>query len=290
MERPRLPLTWADWVSGEWLGDANPVGAMKPAIAGSLDGLAKAVGATLGALDKGAAAPPFMLQTILDGARSRLRGRVLTVRHGAGELRLRLDDLRFDPASLPLAVGQLGSIHVDASNVEWVGGQLDVLHVEFANVHIRPGFTPTLVTAPVRLRATIGQSALDGFLAGVADKVHLDLGDGTATARRPGRESWGHASVTPRLEGGRVRLVATGISVRSRAFTTPRGGVPSVLVDVPALPGRMRLTDLELGDHALIVDGVIDELHEPMTAQQLATVSALVRSGVPELDLTPWSP
>src|SRR4051794_22072261 len=160
-----MPLTWSDWVSGDWLGTANPMGVVKPALAGSVDNLARAVGATLGALDKTTAvAPPFMLQAILDGARSRLRGRDLVVRHGDGELQLHLDDLQFDLATIPLAVGQLGTISIDASNVSWgpPGGQLDTLHVEFANVHIRPGFAPMIVSAPIRLHATIGQAALDG--------------------------------------------------------------------------------------------------------------------------------
>jgi hypothetical protein len=283
-----LPLTWSDWVSGDWLGDANPIGVVKPAVAGSIDSLTRAVGATLGALDKTTnLAPPFMLQTILDGARSRLRGRDLVVRSGDAELRLRLDDLRFDLATLPLAVGQLGSIHVDASNVVWPGGQLDTLVVEFANVHVRPGFVPMLVTAPIRLHATIRQDALDGFLAGVASKVRVELGDRTATARRPGRESWGHAKVEPRVEDGKVRLVATEFSLRSRALRAPGGGVPSVLVDLPQLPGGMRVTAMKLADHAVLVDALIEELEEPITAQQLANVSSLVRVGAPEIDVSP---
>src|SRR4051812_25746440 len=251
-----MPLTWSDWVSGDWLGPANPMGVVKPALAGSVDNLARAVGATLGALDKTTTlAPPFMLQAILDGARSRLRGRDLAIRSGDGELRLHLDDLQFDLASIPLAVGQLGTITVDARDVSWgpVGvekpaGRLDTLHVEFANVHIRPGFTPMLVSAPMRLHATIGQAALDGFLEGVAGKVRVELGDKQATAVRPGRESWGNAAVEPRVEAGKVRLVATAISVRSRALRAPGSGVPSVLIDLPQLPGGMQVRHIELGD------------------------------------------
>ncbi|HEY3832759.1 MAG TPA: hypothetical protein VGO03_10730 [Acidimicrobiia bacterium] len=318
MDRPRLPLTWTDWASGDWLGDANPMGVMKPALAGSIDGLTRAVGATLGAIDKSATlAPQFMLETILDGARSRLRGRDLVIRNGDGALRLHLDDLRFDLAALPLAVGQLGSIHADASKVSWPlplgargdapegradasasgrsragveNGALDLLHVEFANVHIRPGFAPVLVTAPIRLRATIGQGALDGFLAGVADKVHVELGDHTATARRPGHESWGHATVEPRVEDAKMRLVATGVSVRSRAMRAPGRGLPAVLVDLPTLPGGMRITRIEVGDHVVHVDALIESLEEPITAQQLATVASLVRVGAPEIDLSPSTP
>jgi hypothetical protein len=242
---------------------------------------------TLGAIDKSATlAPQFMLETILDGARSRLRGRDLVIRHGDGALHLHLDDLRFDLAALPLAVGQLGSIHVDASAVRWPGGALDALHVEFANVHIRPGFAPVLVTAPIRLRGAIGQAALDGFLAGVADKVHVELGDRAATARRPGHESWGHASVEPRVEGGRMRLVATGVTVRSRALRAPGRGLPAILVDLPALPRGMRVTGMALGDHVVHVDALIEALEEPITAQQLATVASLVRLGAPEIDVS----
>ncbi|HEY1737914.1 MAG TPA: hypothetical protein VGI86_04355 [Acidimicrobiia bacterium] len=304
MDRPRLPLTWTDWVSGDWLGDANPMGVMKPALAGSIDGLSRAVGATLGAIDKSATlAPQFMLETILDGARSRLRGRDLVIRHGDGELRLHLDDLRFDLAALPLAVGQLGSIHADASHVTWPLGAevetagveqplaaLDSLHVEFANVHIRPGFAPVLVTAPIRLHATIGQAGLDGFLADRADKVHVELGDHTATARRPGHEAWGHATVEPRVEDGRMRLVATGVSVRSRALRAPGRGLPAILVDLPTLPGGMRVTRMEVGDHVVHVDALIESLEEPITAQQLANVASVVRVGAPDIDLSPHTP
>jgi hypothetical protein len=283
-----MPLTWSDWVSGEWLGTANPMGVVKPALAGSVDNVARAVGATLDALDKTSSlAPPFMLQAILDGARSRLRGRDLVIRNGDGELRLHLDDLQFDLAAIPLAVGQLGTIHVDASAVSWPGGSLDTLHVEFANVHIRPGFTPVLVSAPIRLHATIGQAALDGFLDGVASKVRVELGDKRATAIRPGRETWGHAAVEPRVEAGKVRLVATGITVRSRALRAPGGGVPSLLVDLPRLPGGMQVRHMELGDRVVHVDALVEEIQEPITAQQLANVSSLVRLGAPEIDLTP---
>ncbi len=287
MDGPRLPLTWSDWASGDWLGDANPLGVVKPAIAGSIDGLTRAVGATLGALEHTATlAPQFMLEAILDGARSRLLGRDLVVRHGDGELRLHLDDLRFDLAALPLAVGQLGSIHVDASAVAWPAGRLDALHVEFANVHIRPGFAPALVGAPVRLRATVGQEALDGFLAGVATKVHVELGERTAVAVRPGRESWGHARVEPRVEGGRMRLVAMGFSVRSRALRAPGRGLPAVLVDLPTLPRGMRVKHLELGDRVVLVDAILEQFEEPITPQQLARVASLVRAGAPEIDLS----
>ena len=288
MERPRLPLTWADWVSGDWLGDANPIGVVKPALAGSLDGLGRAVGATLGAIDKTTAvAPQFMLEAILEGARNRLRGRDLVVRHGDGELRLRLADLHFELAALPLAVGQLGTIHVDTSDVAWPGGRLTTMHVDFANVHIRPGLSPRLITAPVRVRATLGQDALDDFLADVADKVRVELGDHVATAFRPGREAWGHASVEPRLEGGRVRLVATGLTVRSRALRAPGGGLPSFLIDLPTLPRGLRVTHMELGDHRVVVDALVEELEEPITAQQLAKVASLVRAGADDIDFGP---
>ncbi len=287
MEPPRLPLTWSDWVSGEWLGDANPVGVVRPALAGSIESISRAINVTLGALDKTTTlAPQFMIETILDGARSRLRGRDLVIRNGDAELRLHLDDLRFDLAALPLAVGQLGSIHVDASSVDVPAGHLETLHVEFANVYIRPGFTPMLVTAPIRLRATIGQAGLDGFLREVAGKVHVELGDHTATAVRPGRETWGHAQVEPRVEGNRLRLVATQFALGSRALRAPGGGVPSVLVDLPTLPRGMRVTHVELGERVVVVDALIEALEEPITAQQLANVSSLVRVGAPEIDLS----
>jgi hypothetical protein len=292
MDKPRIPLTWSDWVSGEWLGAANPlnpIGRVAPVVAGSIDTFARVVGATLGAASErgGPAAPQFLIEQILNNARARLVGRELTLQGGTAQLQLVLDDLRFAASPLGLALGQFGTITAEASNVRWDGGRLNELIVKFKNVHLRPGTQPALIIAPIKFTATIRQDVVNELIADAADKVSVELLDGgVATARRPGRESWGSANVTPRIEGHNVRLVATGLTLGSRSFSTQRGGVPSALLDVPTLPGGMRMTDIALGDSCVIVEAVIDEWREPLNAQQLLMLSDLVRSDTSKLDFT----
>ena len=289
MDKPRIPLTWSDWASGDWLGPANPLGVVAPVVAESIDRFTRVVNATLGAAAQtGPAAPQLIIEQILKTARSRLVGRDLTLRAGtdAATMRLHLDDLRFAMTPLTVAVGQLGTIEAIASNVSWDGGRLNALTISFANVHVRPGMQPALVIAPIRFHATIKQDVLDELLAPSTDKVSVELAaDGVAYARRPGREQWGHAHVRPRIEGDHIRLVATGLTVRTKSFNAPRNGIPSVLLDIPKLPGSMRLTNIALGDHCVIVDAVIDEWSELLTPQQLIMLGELVRNGSQTYDM-----
>ena len=98
MDKPRIPVTWSDWVSGDWLGAANPmspIAKVAPVVAGSIDTFARVVGATLGAASErgGPAAPQFIIEQILSTARARLVGRDLTLKNGSSALHLVLDDL-----------------------------------------------------------------------------------------------------------------------------------------------------------------------------------------------------
>ncbi len=292
MDKPRIPLTWSDWASGDWLGVANPMnplGRVAPAVAGSIDTFARVVGATLGAAAErgGPAAPQFLIEQILSTARTRLVGREISLKAGSGELHLTLEDLRFSASPLGLALGQFGTITTDASNVSWDGGRLNSLTVKFKNVHLRPGAQPALIIAPIKFSATIRQDVLNQLIAGAADKVSVELQpNGIAVARRPGRESWGSAQVTPRIEDQNVRLVAKGLTVGTRSFTTQRAGIPSALIEVPPLPGGMRMTDIALGDSCVNIEAVINEWREPVTAQQLLMLSDLVRSDNTQLDFS----
>ena len=292
MDKPRIPVTWSDWVSGDWLGAANPlspIGKVAPVVAGSIDTFARVVGATLGAASErgGPAAPQFIIEQILSTARARLVGRDLTLQSGSAALHLVLNDLKFAASPLGLALGQFGTITAHASNVRWDGGRLNALTVKFKNVHLRPGAQPALIIAPIKFSATIRQDVLDELIADAADKVSVELCDGgTALARKPGRESWGNANVTPRIEGNNVRLVATGLTVGSRSFNTQRGGVPSALIKIPPLPAGMRMTDIALGDSCVSIEAVITEWREPINAQQLLMLSELVRSDNSNLDFS----
>ncbi len=305
MDRPRLPLTWSDWVSGDWLGAANPVGFVAPVVEKSIDRFAKVVNATLtsgigagvasglgatldAASDLGPAAPQLIIEQILKTAGARLVGRDLTLATGSDSstMQLHLADLHFAMTPLALAVGQLGTVTANTTNVAWDGGRLNALDMTFANVHLRPGMQPAMVIAPLRFRATIRQDVLDELLADTADKVTVHLApSGVAYARKPGKEHWGSAQVTPRIEGDSIRLVARGVTVGTRSFNAPRSGIPSALLTIPTLPGGMRLTDIRLGDSCVEVEAVIDEWSEPLTPQQLLMIAELVRSGEERIDL-----
>ena len=61
--------------------------------------------------------PVAALESLLRAAGRRLAGRRLTVPGTGGALRLRLTALRVDPEPLGVAVGQLGDVTVEATDV-----------------------------------------------------------------------------------------------------------------------------------------------------------------------------
>ncbi len=292
MDKPRIPITWSDWVSGDWLGPANPrtpLGKVAPVVAESIDTFARVVGATLGTAAElgGPAAPQFLIEQLLSTARARLVGRSLALKSGLATLHLTLDDLQFAASPLGFALGQFGTITADTSKVSWDGGRLDALTVKFKNVHLRPGTQPALIIAPIKFSAEIKQDVLNELIADAAEKVSVELQpNGVAIARRPGRETWGNAQIVPRIEGNNVRLVATGVTVGSRSFSTTRAGVPSALIEVPKLPGGMRMTDISIGDSCVRIEAIINEWREPISAQQLVMLSEMARTDSDQLDFS----
>lgn len=283
-------FSWTDWVSDQWQTMADSAAAMVPGAPGNpLTSMAGALAGSLDAMPVGTPmAPQLLAEQLLDLAQSRLRGRELTIATGSpsGDARLRLRDVRFELSPLPLAVGQLGMVEVDADSLAWGAVRLRNVSASFANVHVRPGLTPTLVCAPVRLHAVIGQAELDEMIAGTSMGVHVELtDDGPALLTGPSWQRLGRAQVEPWLDDDRIRFRTGGVVVRGRRLALPRTQLPGVSLALPPLPVGLRLTRIELRAGQVHVDGLVEELRAPLATDQLQRLAKAMRAGAAQLDL-----
>ena len=109
--------------------------------------------------------PVAALESLLRAAGRRLAGRRLTVPGTGGALHLRLTALRLDPEPLGLAVGQLGDVTVEATDVVWRDITFRSAVLVARNVHVRPQPVPTAVAAPVTLDLALDPVAVCERLA-----------------------------------------------------------------------------------------------------------------------------
>jgi hypothetical protein len=271
--RPRFPTTWSDWVSGDWLAPATDIVNRMVGVATELAPLAT---------------PQAFIGQLITQIEQRLAGRDLTLQTSKGEVRLVLDALRADPTSAGLAVGQLGDVELQARDVRWEDHAVDRLEMRFRNVHVRPGSDPVLVTAPIDVTVRAGQATVDDLVGPRVAKLTVEvIEDNVALVGLAGKERLGKVEVVPRIEGGKVRAVATGLRVAGRRIGLPWGGVATVAIDIPPLPEGFQVRSAELHGGQVVVHGMIDELRYPLVAAQLQATDRLVRAGASAFDLRP---
>jgi hypothetical protein len=285
--RLRLPQTWSEWVNADWFGVDDPFGVMPAvteAITGGFDMFSRMLG-NAATTDAGPAPPQMVLDGLLGLVRERVTGRSITLAAGEREVQVVLNDIRFRPSPIDLAVGRVGDVEVNAADVQWDDGRVERVDVRFGNVHVRPGTTPVLVTAPIELRAIVGGDFVAELVTRRAPWLAIELHEGQATVAWKGRERWGRAVVVPHLEGERIRFTAAAVAVGSRKVGVPRR-VPSVLVDVPSLPAGMRVTGLALEEGTVVVDALLPELVQPLRLDRLQVLERLARAGAGRYELS----
>ncbi len=276
--RPRLPRSWSDWASGDWLGAANPLGAARPGLAGlptpeDMAALAPVFG------------PQQVLRRLITEVQQRLVGRAISFTTGAGEWGLVPTGLAADPQPLGLTLAQLGTIEVAATGVRSPWLEADRGTATFRNVHVQPGVPAVLVAAPVDLHVVLGQEALDRLLVAHLERFSVRLdGEGRALVALAGRERTGWAEVVPRLEGRAVRLVATGIGAIGRRIPLPRA-MGTLRLELPPFPEGLRLDAIEIVGGEVQARGALDELRLPLASGRLQRFERLMRQGAARFDL-----
>ena len=119
--------------------------------------------------------PVAALESLLRAAGRRLAGRQLTVPGTGGALRLRLTALRLDPEPLGLAIGQIGEVTVEATEVLWRDITFRRAVLVARNVHVRPQPVPTAVAAPVILDVVVDPAVVRERLAATHPQLRLEV-------------------------------------------------------------------------------------------------------------------
>jgi hypothetical protein len=218
--------------------------------------------------------PVAALESLLRAAGRRLAGRRLTVPGTGGALRLRLTALRLDPEPLGLAVGQLGDVTLEATDVEWRDLLFRSAVLVARNVHVRPQPVPTAVAAPVTLDLALDPVVVCERLAathpGLRLSVHREAPHARAHwARHP---EWGWVGLQPDITATALLLRPTAVDVRGRTRSLP-GWLPTVRVRLPQLPRGLRLRDVEIADDTAIVLHLgTDEWREKVPPRRLTAL------------------
>jgi hypothetical protein len=218
--------------------------------------------------------PVAALESLLRAAGRRLAGRRLTVPGTGGALRLRLNALRLEPEPLGMAVGQLGDVTVEATDVVWRDITFRSAVLVARNVHVRPQPVPTAVAAPVTLELALDPVVVGERLAATHPELRLSLHREAPHARAhwARRPEWGWVGLKPEITTTALLLRPTAVSVRGRARALP-GWLPTVRVGLPQLPRGLRLRDVAVADDAAIVLHIAaDEWREEVPPRRLTAL------------------
>lgn len=279
--------SWADWVSGAWLGRVPGLERIGPALTDPLGAMGRLVGATLGAtaaaMEPVIPSPPALLSRFIDAVAAAVVGRRITVSAGDAEVSLQLRGLSADPSPIELALGHVRDVRVDAVDVSWPDGSLDGLTAVFRNVHVRPGLAPVLVAAPIELHAVAGEAVVNQLAA--SHRCVVALGDGKATVRMKGWEQWGAAEIEPRISGTALHLVPKAVSMGVLRFSLPSAVMPTVAIDLPTLPHGLVITGCSLGERRLEVDAIVPMVETPLDLPVVQQLERRARAGADRFEL-----
>lgn len=220
------------------------------------------------------ALPVAALESLLRAAGKRLAGRRLTVPGTGGALRLRLTALRLDPEPLGMAIGQLGDVRLEASDVVWRDITFRSATLVARNVHVRPQPVPTAVAAPVTLDLTLDPDVVCERLAATHPAIRLSVHPDAPHARAhwARRPRWGWVGLKPEITASALLLRPIAVRVRGRTRALP-AWLPTVRIGLPRLPRGLRLRDVEVqADAGIVLRIATDEWREKVPPRRLAAL------------------
>ena len=283
-------MSWSGWIRGDWIGKQLGIPSV-PGVAKSMGALQRLLGAAVGTTtDLGSIAPPIIVEQLIELARDRLVGRLLTLETRSGEVRCVVGRIDASPSPVGLAVGQLGDVNVTATDVRWERGRLDEVEIRFGNVHVQPALQPIIVAAPVEVIARVhGETVVDLVAERVPRAVVELAGDSVMTVGLAGHHRMGQAEVVPRLVGGQVRLVATAVRVAGRRLAYRRG-VPVASVDVPHFRSGFRAHDVVVDGSTVVITGNVAEVARRLSLGTLKDVQQRLRDRQDHYDIRAEDP
>jgi hypothetical protein len=223
--------------------------------------------------------PVAALESLLRAVGKRLTGRRLTVPGTGGALRLRLTALRLDPEPLGLAIGQLGDVRVEATDIEWRDVTFRSAVLVARNVHVRPQPVPTAVSAPVTLDVVVDPAVVRDRLTASHPALRLSLHRDAPQARAhwARHPEWGWVGLQPEITTTALLLRPCGVDVRGRSRALP-AWLPTVRIGLPQLPRGLRLRDVAVqADTGIVLHLATDEWREPVPPRRLAALLTRVQ-------------
>jgi len=213
--------------------------------------------------------------------RDNLRGTRRTFVIAGQTVTMELDDLSVSTGA-GLVFGQFDDVTVAVKDVDWDGRLVSRLTLVGHNVHLRPGLTPTVVASPVTFEACVDADDLGTWVPDIIRRrLHVDIGDDrVARVHIRDREHLGAVEIDVRVEGPFLVLDPTSLLAGRRRF----GGLkrpPAFRLPI-ITPRNVHVTDVSLGEGAVIVRGHLTEWSTPLVVNE---VQRFVRSLRPDLDL-----
>ena len=223
--------------------------------------------------------PAQAVQLAATAAKTALVGRRRTFQLGGRAVSAEVVDLAVDTGA-GLVLGQFEGVRLDLRDVEWDGRRVTTLRLDGRNVHLRPGLTPTFVTAPVLVTATIDEDALPTWSTRWTERLHLEVGDdAVARVHLRDHQHRGALEVDVRVEDGMLVVDPSAVRAGRRRFTVPRR-IPPLRLPI-ALPRGIRVTSVSLEPRTIRVEAMIPEWAEPLVITDWQQFARLL---TPDLD------
>jgi hypothetical protein len=210
--------------------------------------------------------PAAAYKSLFDMLRKQVIGRRMTVKLKSGEMSLTVTALDADLDMRSLTVGQLNTVSISASDIDWNGWQFDKATAVLHNTHIKPSTTPVLVAAPLDLTVEMSTSALDKVInrasslpGRVAPRLigRIDAG-GVAQIRWAKRPDIGHLEVEAAIDGSTLLVKPRMVALRGTRWRLPNR-LPAYRIQLPQLPRELAPRSVGFSPRALQLTGRVPE-------------------------------
>ena len=119
--------------------------------------------------------PGTLLQELVDSIANHLVGREVQISFGDASVRLTVTHAHVTPAPAGLMLGQLGSVELEARDVQWADRRVDDLSIEARNVHVSAGNPHALVAAPILFTASLTEPTIAALVADANPRLSVTL-------------------------------------------------------------------------------------------------------------------
>ncbi|UQE75478.1 hypothetical protein [Gordonia sp. PP30] len=200
------------------------------------------------------------IEPLFGALRATLIGRRIETTLGGSPLAVVVSDLEasFDPVST--AFGQIDDVLITSDDIEFDGLRARRVEVRPRNVHTRPGFSPTLVAAPLDVLIEADWNQVQALLRRHLGRVDVEpLGGQRARLRPTGHRSrHGWLDVDLQVVNGRVELHPAHAGWGESGLRRRLRAVPAIPIPT-ALGDAVRIVDLAVDRDAVTVALRVDQ-------------------------------